>query len=591
MIKTGKRLSWLWGWLICLAWLPAVSAQSLTLEATLSETKVFTGEQFTLTITVQSASQHNVELPVIPDFRGARVLTGTPSRSTSISIINGRTTRSTAYSYTLIAESAGTYRLPAIDMTIDDQTMQTNSVSFEVIERGSLSSEGRQQYPDIFLQVELDEERPVAGQQLIASVVLYFKQNVDVTSFQPAFGWRTDGFWKEELENISQPRAESTILGGVRYRKAVLLRYALFPSRSGDLTLSEYELTAGVRTRTDRNDPFGSFFGSGTNQRRISLQSEPVTVPVRALPERTDAIWMNAVGDLSVSRSISRSEIRAGDSIELETVIEGSGNIPLINRPVYNLPDGFDLFSPQERSNVERRGYTIRGDKVFSESLVSRAPGTYTIPAERIAVFNPETRRYRYTTLPALTIEVLPAPQADIVAASGSSSAAPQPITGLAVWYTGGAQPFYTAGWFWLFLALPFVALIAGLYRKKLTDRLANDSRFRRAHHAYNTAIERLDKAKTHLTQDEPKLVYHELHKSLSGYIVDQLGLPEAGLSDRDLIESIHQQSVNGEITKTLQRLLDKCSTISYAPAGSKEDISADIRAAESLIKTLKRSL
>src|SRR5690625_7101908 len=79
----------------------------------------------------------------------------------------------------------------------------------------------------------------MTGQQSVASIVLYFKQGMEVTSYQPTSGWRTDGFWKEELENIRQPQAESVILSGVRYRTATLLRYALFPTRSGELSLSE----------------------------------------------------------------------------------------------------------------------------------------------------------------------------------------------------------------------------------------------------------------------------------------------------------------------------------------------------------------
>lgn len=594
MIKTGK--SSLFKPLLLLAmflgsFASSAFSQDLTLEATVSDTKIFTGEQFSLSIQVKSSTSHSMELPNLPDFDGVRVLSPTPSRSTSVSIINGQTTRTTTYTYSFIALDAGNYSIPSIDITVDGEEMKTSPIQIEVIEKGSLSDLRESDLPDIFLEVELDEENPVVGQQLIASIVLYFKENVEITSYQPAFGWRTDSFWKEEIENTTQPRAESTIKDGVRYRMVTLLRYGLFPSRSGELTLSEYELSAGIRSQARRNDPFGSFFGgAGTNQRRVTLESEPVTIQVRSLPQREESVGINAVGDLSVSRSVNKNQIVSGETIEIVTTVEGKGNIPLIQRPEYNLPDGFDKFNPKESSDIERRGMTITGKKSFTELLVSRAPGKYQIPEERVAIFDPAVNRYRYTTLPAIDFEVTPAPSSNMASAS-DGSAAMQPVTGLAVWQDGENVRFYNTYWFWIFLIIPGAALLLSWRKKNLIDKLMNDTAFRRYHTSYSTAQKRIDEAKSLLEQDQPKQVYRELHKAITGYIADKLKLAEAGLTDQELIATIQEQSVNGEITKPLKSLLDKCNTISYAPAGSKEDISEDIKKTEQILEQLKRKL
>ena len=565
------------------------AAQDLELNATLSETKIFTGEQFTISIEVQSSGSHSMQLPELPDFDGARVISPNPSRSTSISIVNGRTTRTTSYIYSLIATEKGTYQVPAIPVRIDGETMETNPISFEVIEKGNLT-DGGASYPDIFLQVELDDEDPVTGQQIVASVVLYFKQGIEVTSFQPAFGWRTDGFWKEELENISQPRAESTILGGVRYRKATLLRYALFPSRSGEMTLSEYGLSVGMRTQPDRNDPFGSFFGSGTNQRRANLESDPLEISVSSLPERESSVNINAVGDFEITREVSRSDVETGETFELTTTVKGAGNIPLLRRPEYSLPDVLETFTPNETSDIERRGLTIQGEKTFVQQLVTRTPGKLRISSERIAVFNPKTERYSYKTLPALSVDVTSAPMS--VAGGSSAGSSLQPVTGLAVWHSPGRTVYYKTAWFWIFLALPFIALVAGWWRKRYIDRLLGDEKFRRAELAERTAEERLQQARKDLNENgNSKDVYNLVHKALSGFISDKAGLPEAGLSDQELINTVENQSVNGQTLKSLKHLLDKCNTISFAPAGSKSDIKTDIQKAENLIQELNSTL
>ena len=121
---------------------------------------------------------------------------------------------------------------------------------------------------------------------------------------------------------------------------------------------------------------------------------------------------------------------------------------------------------------------------------------------------------------------------------------------------------------------------------------MMTDETFRRKQLSFETATKRLETAKEHFSNNRPKEVYNHLHKALSGFISDKIGLPEAGYSDEKLISIVQENvSLNGEITKPLKALLDKCNTISYAPAGGKEDIQNDIEKTEKLISDLKKKL
>ena len=568
--------------------LPAsAQAQDFQLEATVSENRVFAGEQFVLSVEVRGSSMRDVSLPILPDIDGVRILSNTPSRSSSISIVNGRTTTSTTYSYTLIAREIGTQTIPPVRVEIDGEIYRTEPIEIEILDRGQLSEDGRLQMPDIFLEVEVDEENPVPGQQITASIVLYFKQGIEVTSFQPTAGWRTDGFWKEELQNVRQPQAESVILEGLRYRTATLMRYALFPTRSGTLTLSEFPLNVGIRSRSSRNDPFGSFFGAGGNQRRVNLESEPVEIEVRNLPQpRSDAIMMNAVGDLSISRSISKDRLVEGETLELTTEVNGTGNIPLVRRPEYDFPDNLEQYTPQERSNVERRGLTIRGEKFFTELLAPRAPGNYTIPRARVALFDPDRGTYSYVTLPELQFSVQAATGQNLSSAVSELQSL-RPATGLAVWRTGDSSSVFGRFWFWLLLIIPLAAVIAAYQKKKVLNRLMSDRRFARSHRAEEVAMGRLQEARSLVDEGEAKPIYNLLQKALSGFISDKLGLQEAGLSDTDLIEELQKSEIDSNLVNKVRRILQKCATISYAPVGGRADFRTDIIATEKLISEL----
>ncbi|WP_158278720.1 BatD family protein [Rhodohalobacter mucosus] len=561
-----------------------------TLEATISENKIFIGEQFTVSVQIGGSSMRGVSLPRIPEMDGVGLLSATPSRSTSVTIVNGRTTTSTTYTFSFVARSEGSYTVPPISIDIDGETYQTDPIPFDILERGDLTEEGGRQLPDIFLEVEPDVTNPVPGQQMVASLVLYFKQGVEITSFQPSSGWRTDGFWKEELENIRQPQAESVILNGVRYRKATLLRYALFPSRSGELTLSAFPLNVGIRTQPSRNDPFGSFFGSGGNQRRISIESEPVTITVDPLASPASGLSINAVGDLTVERRINRSTVETGETLELITTIEGTGNIPLIRRPEYSLPDGFDLYTPQETTDIQRRGLSIRGTKTYTELLVPRAPGRFELPEERIAVYDPNRDLYRYTTLPSLSFEVQPASGSPI-ASSGQRMPDLRPVQGLAVWQRQSSGVFYLTPVFWILLLIPAAAILIGLRQKKYYHRLQSDRSFARSQSAYDTALDRIDSAKNAVQKNEVKECYNLQRHALAGFISDKLALPEAGLSDKELIENVRETTDDRQLARSLHTMLEKCATISYAPISDSDDQLADIEKTEQLLLELKKKL
>src|SRR5690625_8034260 len=70
--------------------------------------------------------------------------------------------------------------------------------------------------------------------------------------------------------------------------------------------------------------------------------------------------------------------------------------------------DDIQQYNPQESIHIERRGLTISGSKTFSELLTPRAPGSYQIPAETVAVYHPATRSYRTIKLPALNFGAVP---------------------------------------------------------------------------------------------------------------------------------------------------------------------------------------
>ena len=563
-----------------------INAQSIQVRASASASDLFYGDSFRLTIEVSSSGSVDAQPPNMPDLDAFRYQSKIPSRGSRISIVNGVTERSITFTYVLTAIREGNHIIPPLSVQVNNQTVQTDPVSVRVIRKGAVDSQGQVQLPAIFVALEPAVKNPVVGQQVLTEVVLYFKEQIEVTSFRPGSGWQPDSFWKEDLESLEQPRAESTIYKGQRYRKATLLRYALFPSLSGTLELPPFSMTLTIRDRTSRNDPFGSFFGRANTQ-NLEVLSEPVPLQVQPMPRMDgDVVEIYAVGTLEMNRSISKTNAVVGESIELITTIEGEGNIPLINRPVYAIPDQFDMFNPREISDIERKGTTVQGKKQFTEFLIPRAPGEFTIPAERLAYYNPEAKQMQYVMVPSIVLTVRSAPSL-LAGSERGSGIALRPVRGLAIWTQGEHAPVFRAWWFWMLLGFPFVVLVVAWRVRSVRDRFQNDRSYRRQRQADKNAEKHLADARVFAGQGDGKESYRSIEKALAGYISDRLNLPEAGMSVDELLGKLPDR-VDEESRQALKSLLDRCTSIGYAPPGTVEETLSDVSKADALRKKLQ---
>ena len=564
---------------------------TLSVEATVSETTLYSGERLQLDITI-SGDFSNVNRPELPSFSGFNLLNSTPSTSRSISYVNGVTKSSYTYSYYLSPQGEGNYKIPSVSIEVDGKKYQTDPINIKVVNRQDAAKSGSSNsQPDIFLRLKVSNARPVAGEQLIASVVLLFKEGLEVRSYQPIPGWKAEGFWKEELASIDNPEVESTIINGVRYRSARLLQFSLFPTKSGKLTISPYQVRVAVRSASRRDDPFSSFFGGfGSNQREVELESDPVSISVAPLPEPDSINYIGAVGSFQISRSISTSQAKAGESIEIETTISGTGNVPLINKPEYDFPEGLQVYEPQENSNIKRSNQSISGSKTYTDVVVARTPGNLTIPETTVAYYDPGRNAYVSETLPAKTITIERNPDA-ASATNQTQSFSLQPITGLASWISPQPEPLSSYWWFWAGILLPALAFGFAYWQKTYRDKMSSDRDFARSQKAAQKAQDRLDEALAYAKEDRTADAYNALQKGLTGFIGDRLGLPEAGLSIEQYITALQEENVNNDLIKNVRMLLNKCATINYAPESSQDYLKSHVGLAESIIQKLKKEL
>ena len=588
MQRTGKVLIFLS--ILALFCSPATIgfAQSdVEVSATVTETQVFQGERINFNIVVSGNNFRNVGRPQIPsEFPGFTLISPQPSTSTSYSIVNGVASRSYSYGYTLSANTPGNYTLPPVTIDIDGTPFRTNPVDVRVIARSNSSGNGSANtQPDVFIKVELSDTNPVVGQQITADLVLYFRSPLEIVSYQPSSNWSTDGFWKEVMSDGSNPRAESVIIGNERFRRAVLLKHVLFASRAGTLTVSEANVSVTVRNPSRYSDPFNSFFGGfGTNQRNVDLKSDPVPVTVRSLP-RTDALTIDAVGNFNISRRLSTSTATVGEAVEIITEIRGTGNLALISRPKYSYPDGFEIFTPQDESNINKETGQISGSRTFRDVVIVRKPGEFAIDPVSLSYFDPNRRRYVSVNLPQLRLVVNRDEQA-VASSIQQRDLGVQPVTGFVNWSTIRQVSLLSQWWLWVGLILPLVLLVLAWYKKQEDDRLKGDINYARRVRALDRANATLGQAELISKSPTPDIKESMtlIQNSIYGAVADKLGLQEASMNDVLVVELLKKQNVDETYVRDVQKTLTKCSTIRFAPVIGRENIAHEIERAKNLV-------
>ena len=588
MKKTGNPYLLLLLSTVLIAALPRLaSAGDIEVQASLDAENVEIGGHVTLHIEVISDEAVHVEHPAIPRLSGVRFVTNSPDATTRQRVINGQPKVVYRFAYEIQGMEEGLVAIPAIPVRVDGEQFHSNELDIRVTESGS-PPPSQQRHPEIFLQKELSEKNPVRGQQVTADIVIYYRDYINLNNYQIVQGWNSEGFWQEDMSDNHRARAETIFLDGTRYRRAVLMRHAVFPTRAETITVQPYKINANVRARPRHGE--SEMFGSGGGNRDIELQTEPVTMNVNDLPRPQRGKFINAVGELEVERYLNSGSIKIGESVEVITEVSGPGNLGLLGRPDYNFPNGFDTFQAREELNLDKTGQRVTGSKVYRDVLISRRVGSFTVPAAEIAVFNTITRSYDTIELPELELRVDRNPNAQI-GYNESEGFRMTPERTVSAWLQPDDQILAGQWWFWAGLILPFFILIGSYNYYRYQRNVVTDKTLQRKNSALKSARQLLREAQHQNSKGEVREAYALISRTLQSFITDKLNIPKEGYTTPEIMSLLQEYLTDSSRKRRLETLLLQCEEVRYKPNSSVSCAEQDINKAEGLLNYLNRVL
>jgi hypothetical protein len=573
----------------------------VTVEMSLSQDVVSLGGQTYLIISV-SGSEQNLPEPQLPNLT---MFDAYPQgTSTNISIVNGKMQTSLTYNYLLTPRQKGTFVIRPAVVSYNHKQYESNEVTLRVIgtaesettepEQGSSTQDGKPR--DVFLTAELDKKSAYVNEQLILSVKFYsavkLYSNPDYTAPQ------TTDFWADMLK---PQKTYYQVVNNTRYR-VIEINTALFPTRSGDLTIGPAMVTASVpgQRRARRNDPFSVFDDFFDRGEKTSVRSKPILIKIKPLPdEGKPANFSGTVGNYKLSSTVDKKTVEVNQAVNVTYKISGTGNIKTIAEPVIGELADFRVYrtsSPEEK--VSKVGGVIGGTKIFEEVYMPKRAGQLVIPGVELNFFDPQKRKYQSISTEPITLNVKPATQAEY------ADIPITPVPGRLVdpnardiryiktdmTHLNRARPILLFRPYFLAINIAPILMLAIVWiSRRRSEKLAGDVAYARSRRAKKMSRRRLKSARQSAGAGEPAKFYSEIRLALFSYIADKKNISPHGLTGDQVMDILNSSGAGEELIGLVSKLLKQADFAQYSSSGvSRTDIDQSLDLAEQVLIRLE---
>ncbi len=369
--------------------LTSVLASATNITASVNRNPVTIDESFSLILQADGEIDSEPDLsPLKKDFD----ILGT-SQSTSMNFINGTISHKSTWTIDLMSKDVGVLTIPSIAFGKD------RSPSLRITVKDSQNG-GAQVMADqpIRIEVSTDKQQVWQQAQLVLTVKLFHKTGISNASLSEVE--TSDPY--AIVEQLGEDSNYDMVHNGVRYG-VIERKYAIFPQRSGTLTISPMRFEA--RVGNIRRDFFGTF-GGGALKR---VRSKAVEVEVRPMPANIGASQWLPAKKVLIKQEWSQplDKLRAGEPVTRTLTLVARG-ILASQLPDIPLPEVKDVKQYPDKPVLNSRtdGSDVVSSKQIKIALIPAYAGRYTLPEIRLPWWNTKTGKTEYAILPAQSLIV-----------------------------------------------------------------------------------------------------------------------------------------------------------------------------------------
>jgi hypothetical protein len=363
--------------------------QAAAVTAKLDRSSAVVGETVTLVLETNDTNQS-----LDSDFSALQTDFDVLNRrsETQMSFVNGTQKASVRLVITLEPKRAGNLLIPALKFP----GASSNPLTLKVTAAPALAP-GEAEPVFIEVTVQPGEGPYYVLSQISLMVRIFYQANLTEAAINPPAPAQASVRLLDEVPYQSDRNGE-------RYR-VLERRYAIFPERSGTLTIPAMQLSGRLIER-----PSDRLWQPTVRGRRVQVESEPFTLEISPRPDSFSGDFWLPARRITLSQQISDNEkLHVGEPITRTIIVDAVGlEENMLEEPVWPELPGTRIYPDQPQGISRDDGEWVLGHKEFRYAIVPEQPGELELPEIRLDWWDTVTHQQRTAVLPAHRLNVLP---------------------------------------------------------------------------------------------------------------------------------------------------------------------------------------
>lgn len=561
-------------------------------EAKVNKQTVGQNEKFQITFSINEDADNFKE----PNFNGFLVVGG-PFQSTNFSWINGVKSFNRSYSYILQPTQKGTFTIASATIEYEDAILKTQPL--KIVVKDALPVPKDPNSPDyiagegVHLVAEVSKVNPYVNEPVTVVYKLYFDPRFIVRNVKELKNPKYNGFWSQYIDNQKLEAVEATY-NGQDYAMVVWRKVILYPLEAGNKPIEPLSINLEIQVPSGRRSfPFGQQ-SYQTTSKTVTAGSQTINVkalPVKGKPEN----FTGAVGSFSFYVKPTKTQLKTGESLDIEVAVSGNGNLKLFDLPKPKFPSAFEAFDPQHKEEVNTPLSGMNGKISDTYTLVPQFKGKYTIQSLQFSYFDLQTKTYKTIESEEITIAVLDNP--NFTTSQKAVTSNKQEVVKNNVFqfiqtktnFTAiNKKDFFGSNLFYTLLFAPLLLIPVIILVKKKKEAIDADVFGNKVKQNTRLAKKFLADAKKQIGNKVP--FYMAMEKALHNFLKAKLHIETAEMSKENIQEILQEKQVSADNITQFVQLMNDCEFARYTPS-SDVAMQKDYEKAVAIISELSKQL
>lgn len=576
-------MNWIIKIVIAFVLLPFLALSQVKLEVKIEKTNLKLGEVTQVNYVFNEEGKNFVP----PSFAGFNK--GGSYVSSNEVYDNGEYAIQQVYTFVIQAAKAGKITISPANIRFDGKIYSSKPVVVSVSKDKASDAIQRNQNPVVtspkpnsnnktivgannllFVDVEVSKTSAFVNEPVEVYYRIYLAPNLEV-ELNKKITTKFNNFWSQ-TEDV-QGGWERSVVNNRVFKSKIFKKAILYPQKTGKLEITPITLDLNINYPTGDFDFFGE---PEYSVARREVVSNTKYIQVNPLPEKgKPENFTGAVGKFEFDVNVQRNELKSGESLQLDLIVSGNGNLKLFEIPKPNLPSNFEIFEPKHQEFINENMKGISGKIMDSYTVIPQEKGNFKLKPQQFSFFDVQSKTYKTISSDAIDLNVLQGEnQASVTAVSKAKSAVNEKKekakSGFEFTFVHFIGAVSLTG-----LALLFFALKRN--KKPVEEEVVTEVKPIKKEFSVN-------EIQDFITDKE--LFYQKMEVKIAEFLEHKFSLEKADFNKENIIQKFQEHNVSQENTNDFIGLLQNCEKARYMPT-TDANMQLDFEKLQQLVKVI----